>query len=116
MVDEDGSRAVDAPQSAWLRRVFFCTGGLRLGWRIALYWVMFGVIAAVENWWADSLQLGKLWSQMFGELIGAGESTIFKRIAEGKLRAVKDGRKMTLILRADAEAYLESLPTVKPRL
>ena len=68
MADEHGARADDAPQSSWLRRVFVGAGGLRLGWSIALYWVMFGVIAAVENWLADSLQLGKLWSQMFGEL------------------------------------------------
>ena len=51
-----------------LRRIFVGAGGLRLGWSVAVYWVMFGVIAAVENWLADSLQLGKLWSQMFGEL------------------------------------------------
>jgi membrane protease YdiL (CAAX protease family) len=52
-----------------LRRIFFVgAGGLRVGWSIALYWVMFGLIAAVENWLADSLQLSKLWSQMFGEL------------------------------------------------
>jgi membrane protease YdiL (CAAX protease family) len=68
MADENGAFAVDPPQSPWLRRVFFGAGGLRLGWSIALYWVMFGVIAAVENWWADSLHLGKLWSQMAGEL------------------------------------------------
>jgi excisionase family DNA binding protein len=51
----------------------------------------------------------------FGELIGAGESTIFKRIAQGRLRAVKDGRMVPRILRADAEAYLASLPAVTPR-
>jgi excisionase family DNA binding protein len=51
----------------------------------------------------------------FGALIGAGESTIFKRIAEGRLRAVKDGRMVTRILRADAEAYLASLPAITPR-
>jgi len=68
MADEHGACVVDVPQSSWLRRVFVGAGGLRLGWSVAVYWMMFGVIAAVENWLADSLQLGKLWSQMFGEL------------------------------------------------
>jgi hypothetical protein len=49
----------------------------------------------------------------FGQLIGACESLIFKRIREGQIRAVKDGRKVTRILRADAEAYLASLPAVR---
>jgi excisionase family DNA binding protein len=53
--------------------------------------------------------------KQFGDLIGAGESTIFKRIAEGRLRAVKDGHSVTRILRADAEAYLASLPAITPR-
>ncbi len=69
MADKHGACVGDGPQSrSGCGRVFFGAGGLRLGWSIALYWVMFGVIAAVENWLADSLQLGKLWSQMFGEL------------------------------------------------
>ena len=68
MADEHGACGVDVPPLSWLRRVFVGAGGLRLGWSIALYWVMFGVIAAVENWLADSLRLGKLWSLMFGEL------------------------------------------------
>jgi membrane protease YdiL (CAAX protease family) len=66
-VEREG-RSGESNHDSGLRRIFFGAGGLRLGWSIALYWVMFGVIAAVENWWADSLQLGKLWSQMFGEL------------------------------------------------
>jgi uncharacterized protein len=65
---ESEGRSAERNHDSGLRRIFFGAGGLRLGWSIALYWVMFGVIAAVENWLADSLQLGKLWSQMFGEL------------------------------------------------
>jgi membrane protease YdiL (CAAX protease family) len=65
---ESEGRSGEGNHDSVLRRIFFGTGGLRLGWSVALYWVMFGVIAAVENWLADSLRLGKLWSQMFGEL------------------------------------------------
>ncbi len=49
----------------------------------------------------------------FAELVGLGLSTTFKRIREGRLRAVSDGRNTTLILRKDAEAYLNSLPSAR---
>jgi len=62
------SSAGNSGQPPRLRRIFIGAGGLRWSWSLALYLLMFGVIAAVENWWADSLHFGKLWSQMFGEL------------------------------------------------
>lgn len=41
---------------------------------------------------------------------GIGESTLWGKIAEGKLRAKRDGRKMTLILRDELLRYLRDLP------
>jgi membrane protease YdiL (CAAX protease family) len=58
----------DAPEQPWLRKIFVGAGGLRSGWSFALYLGMFAGIVAVGNWWAESLNFGELWSQMFGEL------------------------------------------------
>jgi hypothetical protein len=57
----------DAQEDPWLRRIFVGPGGLRTGWSFALYVGMFAGIVAVGSWWGDSLHLGDLWSQMFGE-------------------------------------------------
>jgi membrane protease YdiL (CAAX protease family) len=58
----------DGTQEQRLRRVFVGPSGLRSGWSFALYLGMFALVVAVGGWWADSLQLGELWSQMFSEL------------------------------------------------
>jgi hypothetical protein len=50
----------------------------------------------------------------FAEDREMGLSTVFKRIREGKLRAVRDGG-LTRILHVDAMAYDASLPAVTPR-
>jgi uncharacterized protein len=60
--------AGDTTPPTRLRRFFFGTGGLRPVWGLALYLAIFAGVFGVENWWADSLHLGKLWFQMFGEL------------------------------------------------
>jgi uncharacterized protein len=67
MADENGAGAGDMAPATWLREVFVGGGGLRSGWSCALYLGMFALIVAIGNWWAASLQLGELWSQMFGE-------------------------------------------------
>ena len=55
-------------QEPWLRRVFVAGGGLRPGWSIALYLVMFGALLAVGNWLTDPLHIEGLWWQMVQEL------------------------------------------------
>ncbi len=54
-------------QEPWLRRVFVDGGGLRPGWSIALYLVMFGVLLAVGNWLTDSVHFEGLWWQVVQE-------------------------------------------------
>lgn len=44
---------------------------------------------------------------------GLGESTIWKKISEGKLMAKRDGA-ATLIEREELQRYLRSLPKVQP--
>jgi hypothetical protein len=44
-----------------------------------------------------------------------GRTTTFREIAEGRLKARKIGRR-TVILRKDAEAYLNALPPAHPRV
>ena len=44
---------------------------------------------------------------------GLGESTIWKRIAAGKLTARRDGA-VTLIERAELQRYVHELPKVQP--
>ncbi len=60
--------AGDVSQEPWLRKVFVGPSGLRPGWSFALYLGMFALVVAIGGWWADSLHLGELWSQMFSEL------------------------------------------------
>jgi excisionase family DNA binding protein len=45
---------------------------------------------------------------------GYGESTLWRKISEGKLVARKDGG-VTLIEREELLRYVRSLPTVRPR-
>ena len=47
----------------------------------------------------------------FARASGISQSLVYKHIREGKLRAVKQGRS-TLILHADGQAYLSSLPAI----
>lgn len=51
----------------------------------------------------------------FGKLADMGRTTTFREIAEGRLKARKIGRR-TVILRKDAEAYLNALPPAHPRV
>jgi len=44
---------------------------------------------------------------------GFGESTLWKKIAEGKLKARRDGA-VTIITRKELERYLDDLPEVIP--
>jgi excisionase family DNA binding protein len=44
---------------------------------------------------------------------GFGESTLWKKIAEGKLKAKKDGQ-VTIIKREELTRYLDELPDVAP--
>lgn len=44
---------------------------------------------------------------------GFGESTLWKKIAEGKLAAKKDGQ-VTIIKREELARYLDALPDVTP--
>ena len=50
----------------------------------------------------------------FCKIANLGRTTLYKDIAEGRLRAVKNGRR-TVILREDAMAFLAALPAFKPR-
>jgi excisionase family DNA binding protein len=43
------------------------------------------------------------------DVIGLGRDGIYRAISEGRLRARKFGKR-TLILRTDAEAFLQALP------
>ena len=47
----------------------------------------------------------------FARASGICQSLLYRHIREGKLRAVKQGRS-TLILHADGQAYLASLPAI----
>ena len=49
-----------------------------------------------------------------GRVIDTGESTVYEYIKDGKIRAVKHGRR-TLILAEDLERYLNSLPAIPAR-
>jgi excisionase family DNA binding protein len=44
---------------------------------------------------------------------GMGESTLWKKISEGKLRAKKDGA-VTVIKRQELQRYIDELPDVVP--
>jgi excisionase family DNA binding protein len=44
---------------------------------------------------------------------GYGESTLWKKIAAGKLRAKKDGA-MTIVQRDELQRYLDELPDLVP--
>ncbi|PNE11160.1 MAG: hypothetical protein CR217_10245 [Beijerinckiaceae bacterium] len=50
----------------------------------------------------------------FCKIANLGRTTLYKDIAEGRLRAVKNGRR-TVILRDDAMAFLAALPALEPR-
>jgi membrane protease YdiL (CAAX protease family) len=87
MAGEDEAGAGDAPLATWLRWVFVGDGGLRPGWSCALYLGMVALMVAVGNWLAESLHLGELWSQMFGEfglLVAAMIPALVMRRIEGK--------------------------------
>jgi len=56
------------PPESGLRRVFVGEHGLRSGLSLALYLAMFMVMVAVGGWMAQSVHVGELWGQMFGEL------------------------------------------------
>ncbi len=56
------------PQDPSLRRILIGPNGLRSGWSLGLYLGMFVLVLMVGGWWAGSLHIGGLWSQMFGEL------------------------------------------------
>jgi excisionase family DNA binding protein len=49
-----------------------------------------------------------------GRVINTGQSTVYEYIKEGKIRAVKHGRR-TLILAEDLQRYLNSLPAIPAR-
>jgi len=50
----------------------------------------------------------------FCKIANLGRTTLYKDIAEGRLRAVKNGRR-TVILRDDAMAFLAALPPFQSR-
>ncbi len=49
-----------------------------------------------------------------GRVINTGQSTVYEYIKEGRIRAVKHGRR-TLILAEDLQRYLNSLPLIPAR-
>ncbi len=55
-------------ETSSIRRVFTGPAGFRSGWSFSLYVALFVLISAVEDWWAQSLHFGELWSQMLREL------------------------------------------------
>lgn len=58
----------EVPQEPRLRRIFVGPDGLRPGWSLVLYLSMFALFLVIEDWWAESLYLSELWSQMASEL------------------------------------------------
>lgn len=62
------SELAAAPLEPRQRGVFSGASGLHSSWSLLLYLGMFALMVAVENWLAESLHLGELWSQMFAEL------------------------------------------------
>ena len=61
------SGAESGPQPQRLRRVFFGADGLRAGWSLLLYALMFAAIVAVGGWLGQSFELRGLWPQLLGE-------------------------------------------------
>jgi len=55
---------------------------------------------------------GALTLAAFGREYHLGQTFIYQLIKDGKLRAVKVGRR-TLILKRDAEAWVKSLPEMR---
>jgi uncharacterized protein len=51
------------------RKIFFGSDGLRPGWGLALYVVMFVVVLGIGNWLAESLEMGKLREQIVSESV-----------------------------------------------
>jgi len=84
MADDDGAGSSDLPHRVGLRAVFVGDSGLRSGWSLALYLGMFFLIVAVWNWWAGSLYLGRLWSQMFFEL-GLVVAAVISALVMGRI-------------------------------
>jgi uncharacterized protein len=87
MADENGAGAGDMAPATWLREVFVGNSGLRSGWSCALYLGMFALIVAIGTWWAESLRLGELWSQMcseFGLLVSAIIPALVMKRIEGR--------------------------------
>jgi excisionase family DNA binding protein len=56
-------------------------------------------------------EFGAMSVREFAQIARLGESSVWKAIREKRLTARKNGRR-TLILRQEAEAYLNSLPRV----
>lgn len=50
----------------------------------------------------------------FLKLAGIGRTRFYEAVNSGQLKARKNGTK-TLILAADAKAYLDGLPAIEPR-
>ena len=50
----------------------------------------------------------------FSDVTGLGRTAIFDAINKGRLRAKKAGRR-TLILKEEADRFLQSLPEVSPK-
>ena len=49
-----------------------------------------------------------------GRVINTGQSTVYEYMKDGRIRAVKHGRR-TLILAEDLQRYLNSLPAIPAR-
>jgi len=76
----------DVPREARLRRIFVGPNGVRAGWSFALYVGMSALILVVEGWWADSLHLGELWSQMFVEF-GVLVAAVIPALVMGRIES-----------------------------